>query len=53
MNKRDYISASLLTEKLAAYGIKLANFNKELEQWVKNGWLESKGKGNYAMGKKC
>ena len=53
MNKRDYISASLLKEKLAAYGIKLDNFNKDLEQWVKNGWLESKGKGNYALGKKC
>ena len=53
MNKRDYISASLLKEKLAAYGIKPANFNKDLEQWVREGWLESKGKGNYALGKKC
>ncbi len=53
MNKRDYISASLLKEKLAAYGITPATFNKDLEQWVRNGWLEGKGKGNYALGKKC
>lgn len=53
MNKRPYISAGLLSEKLSTYGIKPANFNKELEQWVKSGWLESKGKGNYALGKKA
>jgi len=53
MNKRPYISAGLLKEKLTPYGIKPANFNKELEQWVKNGWLENKGKGNYALGKKA
>ena len=53
MNKRPYISASLLKEKLASYGIKPANFNKDLEQWVKDGWLEAKGKGNYALGKKA
>lgn len=52
MNKRDYISAGLLKEKLAAYGIKPANFNKDLEQWVRDGWFVSKGKGNYALGKK-
>jgi hypothetical protein len=52
MNKRPYISAGLLKEKLAPYGIKPANFNKELEQWIKNGWLENKGKGNYALGKR-
>lgn len=51
MNRRDYISASLLKEKLAAYGIKPANFNKDIERWVRDGWLESKGKGNYALGK--
>ena len=53
MNRRDYISASLLKEKLAAYGIKPTNFNKDLEKWVRDGWLESKGKNNYALGKKC
>ncbi len=53
MNKRPYISQGLLQEKLLSYGIKPASFNKELEQWVKNGWLESKGKGNYALGKKA
>ena len=52
MNKRAYISAGLLKEKLAAYGIKPANFNKDLEQWVKDGWFINKGKGNYALGKK-
>lgn len=52
MLKRDYISASLLKEKLEAYGVKRSNFNKDLEQWVRNGWFISKGKGNYALGKK-
>lgn len=52
MNKRPYISASLLKEQLASYGIKHANFNKELEQWVRNGWLEAKGQGNYALAKR-
>lgn len=51
MNKRDYISSSLLREKLQASGVKPSNFNKELEQWVRNGWLISKGKGNYALGR--
>jgi hypothetical protein len=53
MNKRPYISASLLKEKLTSYGIKPANFNKDLEQWIRDGWLEAKGKGNYALGKKA
>ena len=52
MNKRPYISSTLLKEKLAAYDIKPQNFNKALEQWVSNGWFTSKGKGNYALGKK-
>ena len=52
MNKRPYISASLLKEQLASYGIKHANFNKELEQWVRNGWFEAKGQGNYALAKR-
>lgn len=52
MNRRPYISASLLKEKLASCGINPDNFNKELEQWVRDGWFESKGKGNYALGKK-
>ena len=53
MNKRPYISASLLKEKLAGYNIKPANFNRDLEEWVKNGWLEKKGQGNYALGKRA
>ena len=53
MNKRPYISAGLLKEKLASYGIKPANFNKDLEQWVKDAWVEAKGKGNYALGKRA
>lgn len=52
MNKRPYISDSLLKEKLESYGIKPANFHKALEQWVRDGWFDSKGKGNYALGKK-
>lgn len=52
MNKRPYISASLLKEKLASYGVKPANFNKELEQWVRNGWFDRQGMGNYVLGKK-
>jgi predicted metalloendopeptidase len=52
MNKRPYISASLLKEQLASYGIKSANFNKELEQWVRDGWFENKGQSNYALGKR-
>jgi len=52
MNKRPYISASLLKEQLASYGIKPADFSKELDLWVKNGWFENKGKGNFALGKK-
>jgi hypothetical protein len=52
MNKRPYISASLLKEQLASYGIKSANFNKELEQWVRDGWFDTKGQGNYALGKR-
>ena len=52
MNKRPYISASLLKEKLASYGVHLGNFNQDLELWVRNGWLEAKGKGNYALGKR-
>lgn len=52
MNKRPYISASLLKEQLASYGIKSANFNKELEQWVRNGWFDPRGQGNYALGKR-
>ncbi|MCW8917667.1 MAG: hypothetical protein OQL08_02480 [Gammaproteobacteria bacterium] len=52
MNKRPYISASLLKEQLASYGIKPANFNKELEQWVRNGWFDPRGQGNYALGKR-
>jgi hypothetical protein len=52
MNKRHYISASLLKEQLISHGIKLANFNKELEQWVHNGWFDSKGQSNYALGKR-
>lgn len=52
MNKRDYISAGLLKEKLVSYNIKFPNFNQELEKWVKNGWLTSKGKSNYALGNK-
>ncbi len=52
MNRRAYISASLLKEQLATHGVKPDNFNKELEQWVRDGWFENKGKGNYALGKK-
>lgn len=52
MNKRPYISASLLKEQLASYGIKSANFNKELEQWVRDGWFENKGQSNYALSKR-
>lgn len=52
MNKRPYISASLLKEQLATYGIKPANFNKDLEQWVKDGWFEKQGMGNYVLGKR-
>ena len=52
MNKRPYISATLLKEKLAAYDIKPANFSQELEKWIKDGWFVSKGKGNYSLGKK-
>jgi hypothetical protein len=52
MNKRDYISTSMLKEKLAAYGVRPANFTKDLEQWVRDGWLENKGKGNFALGKR-
>jgi L-lactate utilization protein LutB len=52
MNKRPYISASLLKEQLASYGIKPANFNKDLEQWVRNGWFENKGQSNYSLGKR-
>jgi hypothetical protein len=52
MNKRPYISASLLKEQLASYGIKSTNFNKELEQWVRNGWFDTKGQGNYGLGKR-
>jgi chromosome segregation ATPase len=52
MNKRPYISASLLKEKLEGYGIKPSNFQQDLEQWINDGWFQSKGKGNYALGKK-
>ena len=51
MNKRDYISSSMLKEKLAAYGVKPVNFNQALELWLRNGWFESKGKGSYTLGK--
>ncbi|MDH5784827.1 MAG: hypothetical protein OEZ16_04365 [Chromatiales bacterium] len=53
MNKRPYISGSLLKEQLATRGIKFTNFNKDLEKWVKDGWLEAKGQGNYALGKRA
>lgn len=52
MNKRPYISASLLKEKLAAYDMVPADFSRELEQWVKDGWFEKKGQGNFSLGKR-
>lgn len=52
MRTREYISDSLLREKLKSLGFHSPNLGKELEQLVKEKRLVSKSGGSYVLGKK-
>lgn len=50
---RTYISESLLKEQLRSRSVTVNNLHKLLEQLVKDGRLNNKGGGNYALGRKA
>ena len=52
MRNRTYISESLLKEKLKANGFDLSNLKKDMDKLIREGKLEKKGSGNFALGKK-
>jgi DNA repair exonuclease SbcCD ATPase subunit len=52
MRNRSYISESLLKENLKSAGFETANLRKQLEQLMREGRLDNKGRGNYALGKR-
>lgn len=52
MHSRSYISESLLKEKLKANGFDTSNLKQDMEKLIREGKLEKKGPGNYALGKK-
>lgn len=52
MRNRTYISESLLKEKLKANGFDMSNLKKEMDKLIREGKLEKKGSGNFALGKK-
>ncbi len=52
MQSRSYISESLLKEKLKANGFDTGNLKQDIEKLIRDGKLEKKGPGNYALGKK-
>ena len=52
MRNRTYISESLLKEKLKVNGFDTANLKKDLDMLIRDGRLEKKGSGNFALGKK-
>ncbi len=52
MKSRSYISESLLKEKLKANGFDTGNLKQDIEKLIREGKLEKKGPGNYALGRK-
>ena len=52
MRTRSYVSESLLKEKLKASGFDIRNLKQDIEKLIREGKLEKKGIGNYALGKK-
>lgn len=52
MRTRTYVSESLLKEKLKAGGFDIRNLKQDIEKLIREGKLEKKGIGNYALGKK-
>ncbi len=52
MRTRTYVSESLLKEKLKASGFDIRNLKQDIEKLIREGKLEKKGIGNYALGKK-
>lgn len=52
MRSRSYISESLLKEKLKANGFDTSNLKQDMEKLIREGKLEKKGPGNYALGRK-
>lgn len=52
MRSRTYISESLLKEKLKTNGFDVRNLKQDIEKLIREGKLEKKGIGNYALGKK-
>lgn len=52
MRTRTYVSESLLKEKLKAGGFDIRNLKQDIEKLIREGRLEKKGIGNYALGKK-
>lgn len=52
MGSRSYVSESLLKEKLKTNGFDVRNLKADIEKLLREGKLEKKGIGNYALGKK-
>lgn len=52
MGSRSYISESLLKEKLKLNGFDTSDLKKELDKLIREGRLEKKGSGNFALGKR-
>lgn len=52
MRSRTYVSESLLKEKLKTNGFDVRNLKADIEKLLREGKLEKKGIGNYALGKK-
>lgn len=52
MRSRTYISESLLKEKLKSNGFDTTDLKKEMDKLIREGRLEKKGSGNFALGKR-
>lgn len=52
MGSRSYISESLLKEKLKLNGFDTSDLKKEMDKLIREGRLEKKGIGNFALGKR-